>query len=82
MADARTSAVAVLEVQSMKITSISIGLLLALALGCPHALAQFSDEQLQAATPAGYKIANQQRTKDSLTTELIPEKQAVKNWTE
>jgi hypothetical protein len=66
----------------MKVISISAGLLLALTLGCPGALAQFSDEQLQATAPAGYKIANHQRTKDSVTTELIPEKQAVKNWTE
>jgi hypothetical protein len=66
----------------MKVMSISAGLILGLALGCPHAFAQFSDEQLQATAPAGYKIANHQRTKDSLTTEFIPEKQAVKNWTE
>jgi hypothetical protein len=66
----------------MKVISISAGFVLALTLGCPGAFAQFSDEQLQATAPAGYKIANQQRTKDSILTELIPEKQAVKNWTE
>jgi hypothetical protein len=66
----------------MKVMSISAGLIFGLVLGCPHALAQFSDEQLLAAAPAGYKIANHQRTKDSLTTELIPEKQALKSWTE
>jgi hypothetical protein len=53
----------------MKVMSISAGLILGLALGCPHAFAQFSDEQLQATAHAGYKIANHQRTKDSLTTE-------------
>jgi hypothetical protein len=68
--------------RGMKVISFSAGLMLALALGCPQALAQFSDEQLQAAAPAGYKIANQQRTKDSILTEFIPEKQAVKNWTD
>ena len=67
----------------MKVVSISLGLLLAPALGSSGVFAQFSDEQLRATTPPGYKkIANQQRTKDTLTTELIPERQALKNWTE
>lgn len=66
----------------MKISSVPVGLALALALGCPGAFAQFSDEQLQATAPAGYKISDDQRTKDSKIVEFIPEKQKVKNWTE
>jgi hypothetical protein len=66
----------------MKVVSISVGLILAVAPVCPNAFAQFIDEQLQTAAPPGYKIANQQRTKDSQITELIPEKQTLKNWTD
>ncbi len=66
----------------MKVISISVGLILALTMASPDAFAQFSDEQLQATAPAGYKIADQRRTKDSLTTKFIPGKQNLKNWTE
>jgi hypothetical protein len=66
----------------MKISAVSVGFALVLTLGCPHAFAQFKGEQLLATAPAGYKISNQQRDKDSLVTELIPEKQNAKSWTE
>jgi len=58
-----------------------LALIMVLLLALP-ARAQLKDETLWVTVPAGYKIDFQARQGNALLTEMVPQAETVKNWTE
>lgn len=64
----------------MKIVSAVIGL--ALSVACAPAFGQAGGEALLATAPPGFKIDYQAKNDNMAITELVPEKESVRNWTD
>lgn len=64
----------------MRFVSVVFGL--ALSVACTLAFGKDGGETLLVSSPPGYKIDYQAKNDRMITTEMVPEKQSVKNWTE
>jgi hypothetical protein len=64
----------------MKATSILLSLCFAIVASASRA--ELENENLLAKLPAGFKIDFQDKNKNMLINEMVPEKETVNNWTE
>lgn len=64
----------------MKAISVLLGLCMALLASASRA--ELENENLLVKLPAGFKIDFQQKNKDMMINEMVPESETVNNWTE
>src|SRR5262249_15316658 len=64
----------------MKTTSVLLGLCMAFLASASRA--ELENENLLVKLPAGFKIDFEQKNKDMMINEMVPESETVNNWTE